>query len=383
VVKFYFLWRKDPFVKSLFRHSTAVLILLSLPWIHAQTPKPKSPPARTEAQPAPAGAAQEEVIPPAAPDALFPAVVARVNGKAILGRDLEQRIGGQLAPIGNPEWKNLRQEYRDELISQSLGSLIATELLSQKAVASGIKVTDAEVQAEFAKIAKTYPSDAEMNASLARQGLDRPALMKDLLKTLTVTKYIQEQISKKIVVTPAETSEYYSSHTEEFRHEDLVRTSHIFIMVPEGSTAEQTRLSGQRAESLRARAVKGEDFAKLAKENSMDGAASSGGDIGLIAKGQLAPDYENAAFALPVGGISDVIGTSFGFYVIKVTEKKPAGLSTLEEVKEQLATFLKDRKTDEELERTVNELRAQAKVSILIPLAGGRAGQSTASSPRP
>jgi parvulin-like peptidyl-prolyl isomerase len=367
-------------VKFLIRCTTATLIFSLLPWLHAQAPKPKTPPARTEPQPAPA--AEEEVIPPAAPDALFPAVVARVNGKAILGRDLEQRIGGQLAPIGNPEWKNLRQEYRDELISQSLGSLIATELLSQKAVAAGIKITDAEVQAEFAKIAKTYPSDAEMNASLARQGLDRPALLKDLQKTLTVTKYIQEYITKKVVVTPAEASEYYSSHTEEFRHDDLVRASHIFIMVPEGSTAEQTRLARQRAESLRARALKGEDFAKLARENSMDGAASSGGDVGMIAKGQLAPDYENAAFSLSVGGISEVVATQFGFYVIKVTDKKPAGLSSLEEVKEQLTNFLKDRKTDEELEKTVNELRAQSKVSLLIPLAG-QTGQSTASSPRP
>ena len=335
-------------------------------------PKPKP----ATAAPAPA---QEEQIPPAAPDALFPAVVARVNGKAIPGRDLEQRIQGQLAPIGNPQWNNLREEYRQELISQSLGSLIATELLYQKTVAGGIKATEAEVQAEFANFSKNFAGDAQLNASLARRGMDRPALMKELERNLVVNKFIQNSVAAKVTSTPAEVSQYYSAHTGEFRHEDLVRTSHIFIMVGEGATPEQDRLARQRAENLLSRAKKGEDFAKLAKENSMDGSASMGGDIGLTPKGQLAPEYEQAAFSLPVGGVSDVVRTQFGYHIIKVTDKKNAGTSTLQEIQEDLAKFLKDQKTDAELEKTVNELRSQAKIDVLIPLTGG----ATASSPRP
>ena len=292
-------------MKSSVRYLVVICVLLLSVAALAQT-QPKPNPAPAKASPPPvtpaAGApAQEEQIPPAAPDAIFPAVVARVNGKAILGRDLEQRIQGQLAPIGNPKWANLRDDYRLELTSQALGSLVATELLYQKAASSGIKATEAEVQAEFAKIAKSFPSDAELNANLASRGLDRAALNKDLERSLVVEKFVQEYVAKKIAVTPADATQYYSQHTDEFRHDDIVRSSHIFIQVAQGATPEQDRIARQRAESILARLKKGEDFAKLAKENSMDGSASQGGDLGYLPKGQLTPQFEAVAFSLPVG----------------------------------------------------------------------------------
>ncbi len=371
-------------MKSPVRYFAAVFVLCVAYAALAQTqPKPKPAPARA-APPAEAAAkpAPEEQIPPADPDAMFPAVVARVNGKAILGRDLEQRIQGQLAPIGNPQWDKLRDEYRQELTSQSLGGLVATELLYQKALASGIKAAETEVQAEFAKIAKTFSSDAQMNASLAGRGLDRAALNRDIERSLVVSKFIQEFVAKKIAVTPAEAAQYYGQHTEEFRHEELARSSHIFIQVAAGATSEQDRIARQRAEALLARLRKGEDFAKLAKENSMDGSASQGGDIGYSPKGQLTPEYEAVAFSLPVGGLSDVVKTPFGYHIIKVIDKKKAGVSPLEEVRDDLVKFLGDQKTDGELEKVVNDLRTQAKIDVYIPL-GGPQAQPTASSPRP
>jgi len=366
------------------------LLLFSASYVQTQPGSqkpPQKPPsaAPAQAQKTPAKEPeQEEAIPLAGPDALFPAVVARVNGKAILGRDLEQRIQGELSSIGSPAWKNLREDYRQELTNQHLGSLIANELIYQKAAAVGIKAADAEVQAEFTKLAKTYASDAEMNIALANRGMDRVALNKDLARGLVVSKFIEEEINKKIVVSPADAQQYYSTHTEEFRHPDLVRTSHILIVVPEGATADQDKMARQRAEALLARAKKGEDFAKLAKENSMDASASQGGDIGLAPKGQLAPEYEQAAFSLPVGGISGFVRTQFGYHIIKVTEKKPAGISTLDEVRSQLIDFLKNQKAGAELQKYVNDLRTKAKIEILIPVGSTQTpGGATASSPRP
>jgi peptidyl-prolyl cis-trans isomerase C len=366
------------------------LLLFSASYVQTQPGSqkpPQKPPsaAPAQAQKTPAKEPeQEEAIPLAGPDALFPAVVARVNGKAILGRDLEQRIQGELSSIGSPAWKNLREDYRQELTNQHLGSLIANELIYQKAAAVGIKAADAEVQAEFTKLAKTYASDAEMNIALANRGMDRVALNKDLARGLVVSKFIEEEINKKIVVSPADAQQYYSTHTEEFRHPDLVRTSHILIVVPEGATADQDKMARQRAEALLARAKKGEDFAKLAKENSMDASASQGGDIGLAPKGQLAPEYEQAAFSLPVGGISGFVRTQFGYHIIKVTEKKPAGISTLDEVRSQLIDFLKNQKAEAELQKYVNDLRTKAKIEILISVGSTQTpGGATASSPRP
>jgi peptidyl-prolyl cis-trans isomerase C len=363
------------------------LATLSTAWTVGQSqqpaPKPKPDTVTPAAKPADALAGQEEQIPPAGPGAIFPAVVARVNGRAILGRDLEQRVRAQLAPIGNPVWKDLREDYRLELTSNALGSALAEELIYQKAIAAGVKVPAADVQAEFAKAAKSFANDAAVNVALAERGLDRASLTKEMERNLVIGKYINDNVTSKITVTPEEAAEYYKSHTEEFRHPDMVRTSHILIMVTEGATADQDRLARQRAEAILARARKGEDFAKLAQETSMDSSASQGGDIGYVTPGQVDPAYQAAAFSLAVGALSDPVRSRVGYHIIKVTDKKKEGIATLDDSRAQLTEFLKNQKSDRQLQQLVEQLRKEAKIEILITAGAPPTASPTASSPRP
>ncbi len=335
----------------------------------AQTQQTVQAPAQA-AKPAAKPAAQEEKIPEAAPDALFPAVVARVNGKAILGRQLEQHVRDELVSIGNPQWKNLRAEYRQEMIAEFMGSLVGEELIYQHARGGGMKLTAAEVKAEFENLKKTFANDAAMNAALAARGMDRDALQRDLEKSLTVAKYIANTIDGKIAVAAPEITKYYNENTDEFRHPDLIRTSHILIMVPEKSTADQDKAARQRAEGLLAKARAGEDFAKLARENSMDPSASNGGDIGYTERGRLASEYEDAAWALQTGKVSGVVRTQFGYHVIKTTDRKKAGLATLDEVRAQLTEFLKAQKREAEIDKLVNGLREKADIQVFISALG-------------
>jgi peptidyl-prolyl cis-trans isomerase C len=359
-------------VKSLIKTTLSGFLLLSAGLCFPQT-QPKAPQAAPAASaPAPAQdakpqpkPAEDEAIPPVAPNAIFPAVVARVNGKAILGRDLENLIRRELASIGNPEWNNLREDYRGQLVFGQITALINSTLLLQKATVSGTKVTEAEVQAELDKVAKNYKSDAEMNAALASQNTDRATLQKSLAETLVMARFFEEAINKKIVVTPEELSKYYSSNTAQFSHPDIVRTSHILIQ-PAGDTERQDAIAKERAEALLARVKKGEDFARLARENSVDASASQGGDMGFASKDGMAPEYAEAAFSLPVGSIK-LIKTEFGYHIIKVIDKKKEGLATLEEVKQDLTDFLKNQKAQTELTKLVNQLRDGAKIEILIP----------------
>ena len=336
----------------------------------AQDSKPAAAaPAKVQQDSPPGGqvaTSSDETIPAPAPDAIFPAVVARVNGKAILGRDLEQRVRSELTPIGNPSWKDLREDYRTELTRQSLGSLISTELLYQKAVSTGFAIADTEVQAEYDKAVKSFGSDAEMNSALAARGMDRASLRRQLARDLLVFKFIDAAITKKIVIAPSDLSQYYAGHVDQFRHPDMVRTSHILIAVAERATPQQDEAAKQRAEAILARLKRGEDFAKLAKENSSDASAAQGGDIGFYKKGDLDPQYEAATFSLPVGQITGPIRSGYGYHIIKVTDRKKEGLATLEEIRAELTDFLKQQKGEEELNKLVEELRKQAKIEILI-----------------
>jgi peptidyl-prolyl cis-trans isomerase C len=352
-----------------------IFLILSVGFCFSQTaPKTTKTPAKPAAAQAPSTTAKpepkqpaEEVIPPADPNALFPAVVARVNGKPILGRELERVIRRELVSIGSPEWKNLREEYKAQLTYSYIQSLVSSELIYQKATASGIKATDAELQTEFQKIAKSFKDDGEMNAALAGEFMDRAMLEKDLNKKLVIDKYINENVTKKVpAVTPDEVGKYYSAHPEEFKHPDIVRTSHILI-APAGDTPAQDALAKKRAEDLLARVNKGEDFAKLAKENSMDASATQGGDIGFAPKDALASEYGEAAFSLPVGAVK-LVKTNYGYHIIKVIDKRKEGTAPLEEVKTKLTDFLKNQKSDDELKKAIEELRDQAKVEFLIPV---------------
>ncbi len=363
------------------------LALLPTPWSLGQTqqpaPKPKPDDATPAARPADTQAGQTDEIPPARPDAIFPAVVARVNGAPIPGRDLEQRVQAQLAPIGNPPWKNLREDYRMELTNNALGSAVAEELVYQKAVAAGVKIAPADVQSEFAKVAKSFGDEKAMNAALAERGMDGTSVMKGLERNLVVGKYINDNITSKITVAPEEVAEYYKAHTEQFRHPDMVRTSHILILIPESSSPEQEKLARQRIEAILARARKGEDFAKLAQETSMDSSASEGGDLGYMSQGQLDPAYDAVAFTLEIGALSDPVRSRVGYHIIKVTDKKKEGLATLDESRVQLTEFLKSEKSNIQLQQAVDQLRKDAKIEILIPVMTAPPGSPTASSPRP
>ena len=111
--------------------------------------------------------------------------------------------------------------------------------------------------------------------------------------------------------------------------------------------------------------MSGEDFAKLAKENSEDASSSNGGDLGYFKKGDMVKPFEDTAFGLEKDQISPVIETQFGYHVIKVMDKKAAHSLTYEEVSEDIAKFLLNKHKRDEVNKTVDALRKNAKIEIL------------------
>lgn len=124
----------------------------------------------------------------------------------------------------------------------------------------------------------------------------------------------------------------YLANKDKYQAPEQAHVAHILIANQDDAKAKA------QIEKLRQEAASGADFAKLAKDNSSDaGSALKGGDLGLIPRGQTAPEFEAAAFALgKPGELSPVIKTQFGYHIIKLIEKKPARTMALEEVKPQL-----------------------------------------------
>jgi peptidyl-prolyl cis-trans isomerase D len=146
-----------------------------------------------------------------------------------------------------------------------------------------------------------------------------------------------EDLAKQVQVTEADLRNLYEEQKASFGTEERRKVSHILIPVEKPDEAADKAALAKIA-GIRERLVKGEDFAKVAKEVSGDSvSAKQGGDLGFISKGAMEESFAKAAFALNQGDLSEPVKTSFGYHLIKVTELVPARVKSFEEVKDELS----------------------------------------------
>jgi peptidyl-prolyl cis-trans isomerase D len=158
-------------------------------------------------------------------------------------------------------------------------------------------------------------------------------------------------------IAPDEIEDYYALHQEEYTREEEVRVRHILFKVPENASAEQEAQVRARAEQVVAELRGGADFATLAQQHSEDEAtAEKGGDLGLFPQGQMVPAFDEVAFSLPVGQISELVRTPFGFHILRVEDKIEAGVKPLSEVQPEIVAKLRQEKAQEATRDFVEDL---------------------------
>ena len=140
-----------------------------------------------------------------------------------------------------------------------------------------------------------------------------------------------------------------------------VRARHILLQVPGDAPAAARDSARRRIEAIRAQAAGGADFAALAQQHSQDGSAQQGGDLGYFGRGRMVPAFEQAAFALEPGQVSQVVETPFGYHVIKVEDKRQRALG---EEREQFRQYLKQNAEQEAFTKYVDSLTAAAQVEV-------------------
>lgn len=151
-----------------------------------------------------------------------------------------------------------------------------------------------------------------------------------------------DDIARQISVPPAELQSYYEQNKASFAEPEQRRTSHILLTVGEGGSAKDKEAARKLAEELLAKVrARPDEFAKLATEYSKDpGSASKGGDLGFFGRGMMVKPFEQAAFGLKPGEISDIVETEFGLHLIRVTEVKGGSVPAFDQVKDKIeSTF--------------------------------------------
>ena len=292
--------------------------------------------------------------------------VAVVNGEKISKAELEKNFGEALAASG-ANTATLTADQKLQGYRQILDMMISKKLV-EKASAT-VKVDQADIDAQLAKIKSQFQSEQVMQDEMKKAGITPEKFTENLTTEMRVNKWMQSQVQGKDTVTDDDAKKFYDANTKEFANPDLVRASHILFRTAPDATPEQQKAAENKAKAAIVRANKGEDFGKLAGELSEEpGAAQRGGDLGYFPKEKMVPEFANAAFVQKVGTVSATpVKTKFGYHVIKVTDKKPAGTATFADAKAQILQFLQTQKRREILKGIMQELRQSAKIDSNLP----------------
>jgi peptidyl-prolyl cis-trans isomerase C len=342
---------------------TLLSIALSTGLLQAQTPAPKaaaSPDINKMIQAATTkGGASSSSISLKDP-------VAVVNGVKISKADLEKAFSDALAASG-ANAATLTAEQKMQGYRQILDGMIMEKLVDKQAAA--VTVDKSEVEAQLTKIKSQFPSEAVFQSEMKKSGLTIDQFTANLARSIRQQKWMQSQVQGKDTVTEDDAKKFYDSNTKEFANPDLVKASHILFRTPESATPDQQKAAEAKAKAAIVRANKGEAFDKLASELSEEpGAAQRGGDLGYFPKDKMVPEFATAAFAQKTGSVSATpVKTKFGYHVIKVTDKKPAGTATFEEAKAQIMQFLQAQKRRDVFRGVMQELRQSAKIESTLP----------------
>ncbi len=174
------------------------------------------------------------------------------------------------------------------------------------------------------------------------------------------------RLRRSLAVAEAQIVEYYTTHQDEFQVAEEVRARHILIRPPSDDDAGWQAAQAKVREVARRAVAPNADFAALAREYSEDeGSRPSGGDLGWFGRGRMVKEFEDAAFSLPVGGVSGPVKSQFGYHIIKVEERRPAGLQPLEEVRERVRERVVDGLADAEGSRRAAALREKIEAAKL------------------
>jgi peptidyl-prolyl cis-trans isomerase C len=301
--------------------------------------------------------------------ATTPAKVATVNGTAISQDQFDRSLGYQ-QEIAAMKGSAITDEQLPELKYQLLESLISNELLYQDSQKSGIKVEEKEINEtyETQKQKAQFKTDAEFEEALKQSKQTLASYRAQIKQGLAIDRYVKTKFTDKTVISDAEAKKYYDDNPGYFQQPAQVKVSHIMIKVDSNADQAKKDEARKKIDDALTRLKAGGEFAALAKEVSEDtGSKDNGGDLGYLSKGQTPQSFEDAAFALKKGEISDIVKTDTGYHIIKLNDKKDAGTISYEEAKNDIINGMKSSKVNSAVNKYVIVLRNKATI-VTFPI---------------
>jgi parvulin-like peptidyl-prolyl isomerase len=274
-----------------------------------------------------AGAVKEESAEP---------IVAEVNRVPITVRDLEQAVSEIVPRISGH--RRLSEGRMKELRLQALKGLIEQELVIQEARRLRLTVEREAIEAELSKIRGRFSSDRAYREGLVSEGLTPEKVQRGVERYLLVQRAIRQEVEERVSIPEEELERYYQDHREQFILPEQVRLRQILVRVDPNAASGGWDKAYRRALHFVEEAKSGKDFAELAREFSDDvQTKEAGGDLGFVHRGQMRVGaVEERAYSLEIGKISEPIRTLYGYFIIRVEDRRPQRQLEFKEVNRPL-----------------------------------------------
>jgi peptidyl-prolyl cis-trans isomerase SurA len=294
-------------------------------------------------------------------------ILVKVNGEIFTKTDLETR---QVAALRQ---RNIQGEQNDQQLRQALGQItpqimieaVSEMLLVQRAKELGYKMTDEQFTQAVDNIKKEYKLDTEekFQAALKQENMAMPDLRRQFERSMLVQRVEQAEVFGKIAISEDEARKYYQAHQDEFTTQASVTMREILVALPndgKGASQADDAAAKQKAEQLRTRALAGDNFMKLAEENSDAPSKANAGLIGPLSLGDLSPDLRKLIESTKPGDVTQPARTAKGYQFFKVETLTTADTMPFEQAREQINDRVFTGKRKDEFEKYLTKLRAQA-----------------------
>jgi peptidyl-prolyl cis-trans isomerase SurA len=298
-------------------------------------------------------------------------ILVKVNGEIFTKSNLEERqvsalrqMGQQVDLKSNPSDAQLRK-LLDQITPDLIVNIVDEILVVQRGRELGYRLTDEQFNSYLENIKKESKIETEeqFQAALKQEGLTLPELRKNIEKTAIVSRVQQNEVLGRIAVSEPEARRYYDTHLDEFTTPGTITLREIFVSVPgDGITLNvgADEAAAEKAVSIRARALAGESFEKLAADLSDAPSKANAGLIGPLNLADLAPDLRKLVEVMKVGDVSEALRTPRGYQILKVESLTAAETMPFEQAREEIGNRVFTDKQLEEFEKFIVKLRSEA-----------------------
>jgi peptidyl-prolyl cis-trans isomerase SurA len=294
-------------------------------------------------------------------------IVARVNNDAITLSDVQkadQSLHEEIVhdcPGCSPD--KVDEVYKEKQ-KDLLRDLVDQALLTERAKDMGISVeTDVIKRLDELRKQNNLGSMEDMEKEVEKQGLSWEDLKTQIRNNLLTQEVIRREVGSHINIPSDEVKKYYDEHQKDFVRPEQVVLAEIFLST-EGKSPEEMSSVEKKAEDLRNRVVKGEDFNEIAKHFSEGSTAKDGGNLGTFEHGQLSKQLEDIVFQMNKGQMTEVTQTKTGFEVLKVEAHFEAGLQPQDKVENEIMNRIYAQKMQPTMREYLGQLREQSYVMV-------------------